>query len=148
MHAIHFIKQERDLYRRWFLTIENKMKRAPRLKKALYWKRKEQGLCTRCGKPNTSAYTFCIPCSTIRKIQQKGRKEKWKEQGLCTKCGKEKEDINYNMCRKCRLIRNNKCRKSKGLEMYASWEDFINKARYDYKKLELNTTKNVGGDKN
>lgn len=75
-------------------------------KRALYHERKEQGLCTKCGKPARFG-TFCYTCY----IRQKARRvaasdargnirQIREENGLCLKCG-EPLNTNKKLCAKC-----------------------------------------------
>lgn len=70
--------------------------------KQMYEKRKQQGLCTRCGKPlNDKRYTTCGKCrqknTKLRNVSYTDPRKKRVEQGLCYWCGKPQKQ-GYKVC--------------------------------------------------
>lgn len=91
-------------------------------KRSTYWERKNQGVCTRCGKRFAEAGgTKCIPCRerdyqwwkdndmTRKTVEQKRQlREERRDNFLCRNCGKplaEDEKGVNTICRRCRKVR-------------------------------------------
>lgn len=66
-----------------------------------YHKRKEQGLCTRCGNPAVTGKTLCEDCAEKSKKKHREDREFFKAQGLCPKCGKNKLIGSEKTCPEC-----------------------------------------------
>ncbi len=70
---------------------------------AIYYRRKEAGLCVGCGKdPPVEGYTLCEKCREIERKKnhsedhrayareyQRALRKMWREKGYCTRCGKQ-----------------------------------------------------------
>lgn len=80
-------------------------------KRSLYKWRKEQGLCTRCGKPNNNKTTVkcktCLEKERLRGIEYRQKKtgvyiprSERRHYGLCYFCGNEIDGYR-NVCEKC-----------------------------------------------
>ena len=78
--------------------------------KETYYKRKEQGLCTYCGKRPADHGTYCEECA--RKNNERSRKRKQSEayqkkkkekikNGICLSCGKPNDRVDSTFCSKC-----------------------------------------------
>lgn len=104
-------RARRDKYRKP-LTNEQKEKYGEHFneqQKSLYWQRKEQGICTRCGKRATMAgKAKCGICldkdaESHRKIyyQRPGIREYRKENHLCYYCGNEIDLEKGQLCSAC-----------------------------------------------
>lgn len=94
------------------LTEEQKEKYSERFRaqqKTLYMERKQNGICTRCGKRKVSAgKAKCAIClakdAQIHRLTREPKKdirEERVENGLCYRCG-ETRDRDGKMCMKCR----------------------------------------------
>ena len=78
-----------------------------------YQKRKEAGLCVRCGKPAMECKVHCESCiEKINSYRKKNRErlvselkkrfEYLKSVGICTKCGKNQALPGRNYCAECK----------------------------------------------
>ena len=97
-----------------------------REKKAQNWRdrakrNKEQGVCTRCGKPREdNKWKRCKACrdqytdtyGELRKYSAKHRRETLKEAGKCTRCGIRFAEPGHVKCRKCMDKGNAEAKKS------------------------------------
>ena len=71
-------------------------------RKILYYKRKELGICTRCGKENAvTGKINCIACAEKISISRKENREYFLKRGLCTICGKREAEPNKKICYEC-----------------------------------------------
>lgn len=68
-------------------------------------KRKEQGLCPKCGKNNDTDGYYCNLCKEQRKLYQRGNRKFWKELGICPQCGKSKIYGDEKICLDCTIYR-------------------------------------------
>jgi hypothetical protein len=57
-----------------------------------YWRRLNEGVCTRCCSPELATKTLCEPCRQRQKAIMYPRTKRlrmwWRSQGLCIYCGK------------------------------------------------------------
>lgn len=72
-----------------------------KLSKTLYYQRKEQGLCVKCGDKAREGKTTCRKCLDRDIQNNKERKEKLKLLGLCITCGHEQAEPNKVKCFEC-----------------------------------------------
>lgn len=70
-------------------------------------KRKEQGLCPKCGKENNTDGYYCLSCKEKRKIYQRENRIFRKRLGICPQCGKNKIYGDEKVCLDCRVYRQN-----------------------------------------
>jgi hypothetical protein len=68
--------------------------------KNFYWKRKNAGLCTGCGKTPPPGKTVCAKCRTERTKCHFRRAQRLRRESLCYKCGQKPAKIN-GQCNKC-----------------------------------------------
>lgn len=74
----------------------------------IYYQKKELGLCPRCGKKNTSGYTYCSEC----REDQKKRRLAYINSRICPICKQEKLFGNEKSCILCKAkMANDKARK-------------------------------------
>lgn len=71
------------------------------MSKALYYQRKEQGLCVKCGDKARGGKTTCQRCWNRHAQQVKERREKLKLLGLCISCEHEQAEPNKTKCWEC-----------------------------------------------
>lgn len=76
-------------------------------KKILYAKRKESGLCTKCGQPLDGKWTVCTKCHN----DYYETKEFYEKHNLCRRCGKNKVYGTDRYCFECRAYYNEYNRK-------------------------------------
>lgn len=70
-----------------------------------YRKRKDNGLCPRCGKPLDREGHYCSEClEKVRKYHNESRKF-YIENHLCTECGKNRVPDEERICPECRAKR-------------------------------------------
>ena len=67
-----------------------------------YKKRKENGLCPRCGKQLDREGHYCSECNTKHNKYVKETREFLRKQGMCPVCGKEKLFGDEKQCISCR----------------------------------------------
>lgn len=67
-----------------------------------YRKRKENGLCPRCGKKLDREGHYCLECLVKHREQKREDREFYKEHGICPCCGKEKLFGDERQCINCR----------------------------------------------
>lgn len=67
----------------------------------LYYKRKEKGLCTKCGDIAREGKTTCKKCLDRDIEHNKERRAKLKLLGLCISCGHEEAEPNKTKCWEC-----------------------------------------------
>lgn len=73
-----------------------------------YRKRKDNGLCPRCGKPLDREGHYCSDClAKVREYHRKNR-EFYRENHICSECGKIIVPGRERICPECRAKRNNK----------------------------------------
>lgn len=73
-----------------------------------YKRRKENGLCPRCGKKLDREGHYCSECLVkIRKYTSENRKF-YRENHICTECGKNNVYGNDKICFECRAKKNNR----------------------------------------
>lgn len=65
-------------------------------------KRKSQGLCPRCGKPNDRDAYYCTVCKNEHTKETRARKDLYRRLGICSYCGKEKLYGDEKSCLSCR----------------------------------------------
>lgn len=68
----------------------------------LYYKRKNAGLCVKCGKTVTDGKTCCLECRMRRNEEARQDRIFYRKQGLCTYCGKNRVFKNERLCPECR----------------------------------------------
>lgn len=69
--------------------------------KRLIQKRKEQGLCLKCGKPLDREGTYCISCNNYLNEQQTLLRHWYQEHGICPRCGKNDLFGDEKNCPEC-----------------------------------------------
>ena len=102
--------------------------------KTLYYQRKEQGLCVKCGDIARKGKTTCRSCLDKNIQHNKERKEKLKLLGLCITCGHEQAEPNRVKCWECAerdRISSEKRRKDKEVRKQIAKAD---KSRYEKNK--------------
>lgn len=77
------------------LTAAQRMRR-------LYWERKNNGLCTRCGKANKDGKAYCPECRAGRNEWRRQDRIFYAAHGLCTCCGKNIVFGEDRTCFECR----------------------------------------------
>lgn len=70
-----------------------------------YRRRKENGLCPRCGKPLDRNGHYCSKCLEKTNASQRDTKEFYRKNGLCTSCGKVMVLGSEKQCPECRVKR-------------------------------------------
>lgn len=72
------------------------------MSKGTYNRRKEQGLCVRCGKiPPITNGVMCLECSELSRKERREQREFFRNLGLCPRCGKNKLFGDENECPEC-----------------------------------------------
>lgn len=99
----------------------------------LYYNRKNNGLCPRCGKPLDREGHYCSECLEKVKEYQRENRKFYREHHLCTECGKVNVPYSERICPECRAkIRN---RKNPTMEQKEKWNiGFRNRQKIIYKK--------------
>ncbi len=69
--------------------------------KRLIQKRKEQGLCLKCGKPLDREGAYCISCRKYINGQQMVLRRWYQEHGICPRCGKNGLFGDEKACLEC-----------------------------------------------
>lgn len=77
------------------LTAAQRMRR-------LYWERKNNGLCTRCGKANKDGKAYCPECRAGKNEWRRQDRIFYAAHGLCTCCGKNIVFGEDRTCFECR----------------------------------------------
>ena len=67
-----------------------------------YWRRRESGLCPRCGNPLDRDGYYCKKCLEKHNEYKRENKKFFRENGICPECGKEKLFGDEKMCIACR----------------------------------------------
>ena len=67
-----------------------------------YWRRRENGLCPRCGNPLDRDGYYCKKCLEKHNEYKRENKKFFRENGVCPECGKEKLFGDEKMCIACR----------------------------------------------
>lgn len=70
-----------------------------------YIRRKEQGLCPKCGKPLDREGHYCTKCLEERRIYNNETRQFRRDFHICTECGKEKVFGSEKTCPECRAKR-------------------------------------------
>ena len=70
------------------------------LERKSYWRRKENGLCTKCGKPS-DGHSYCADCRQVRNERNRVKREDCQEIGLCVKCQRAEARPGKRMCFAC-----------------------------------------------
>lgn len=65
-------------------------------------KRREQGLCPRCGGEIKDKYKYCERCREKRREHMNRMRKEREKKGICVSCGKEKDNDKYKHCKECR----------------------------------------------
>ena len=123
----------------WIITSDSK--------KTLYERRKEQGLCVQCGKPNDKKGTRCKVCTQKSTEYARERREKRRLLGLCPRCGKELmgDEVNCIECQAVNYVFSIKW-KAENEEKNREYARERNKRIYEQRKAE-NVCCQCGGKK-
>lgn len=70
-----------------------------------YKKRKQSGLCPRCGNPLDREGYYCSECLEKNRIYRRENREFYREHHLCVDCGKVKVPESEKTCPECRAKR-------------------------------------------
>ena len=103
----------------------------------LYWNRKDNGLCPRCGKPLDREGHYCSECLEKVRAYRSENKEFYRENHLCTECGKNKVPDGERTCPECRAKKNesrktlNETQKIRCNENFRKQQNFLYKERSD-----------------
>lgn len=84
----------------------------------LYRKRKENGLCVRCGKPNDGEYVCCSSCREKTKSYVNETRAWLKEHRICPRCRKNRLYGDENACPECNAETYRNTMKSRQTERY------------------------------
>lgn len=104
---------------------------------SVYYKRKELGVCVRCGKEKERKdIVMCNACHEKVSREVEERKKKYLELGLCPKCGTEYLVGDEKMCFNCREKRNKKNleRRNNNLERYRKSSNEATKRMHERRK--------------
>ena len=71
------------------------------MSKYTYERRKQEGLCTRCGKVLTNDKKMCEECLEKEKVKTRETREFYKSLGLCPRCGRNKLFGSEKQCPEC-----------------------------------------------
>lgn len=96
-----------------------------------YYFRKENGLCTRCGKELDRGGMYCASCNDRHNAYSRANRKFWRENNICTICGKEPVPGTDRICPECR-IKHNAARKPLTEEQI-----LVRNKRYRTKQNEL-----------
>lgn len=105
----------------------------------MYDKRRNSGLCPRCGKPLDREGFYCESCRIIRNQYNTSNKEFYRKYGICPRCGKEKLLGGEKACPECRA----KDADYK-LKAYQKNSDKIKKRQSDYAKVRYKQRAELG----
>ena len=72
-----------------------------------YKRRKENGLCPRCGKPLDREGYYCSECLEKVRVYHRENREFYRKNHLCTECGKNSVPEEERICPECRAKRAN-----------------------------------------
>ena len=86
--------------------------------KALYHKRRENGLCVKCQLPVEPGKHCCSTCLVSDRYKRRTKVKKYKEAGLCA-CSRPIENPQYKSCDTCHEARKKCSRTLKGLVLEA-----------------------------
>lgn len=84
----------------------------------LYRRRKENGLCVRCGKLNDGEYVCCDPCREKMNTYVKETRAWLKEHRICPRCRKNRLYGDENACPECNAETYRNTMKSRQTERY------------------------------
>ena len=70
-----------------------------------YKRRKENGLCPRCGKPLDREGYYCSECLEKVRVYHRENREFYRKNHLCTECGKNSVPEEERICPECRAKR-------------------------------------------
>lgn len=74
----------------------------------LYRRRKDNGLCPKCGKVLDREGHYCTECLVKERIYVSGNRSFYRENHLCTECGKVTVPESEKICPECRAKYNNR----------------------------------------
>lgn len=98
-----------------------------------YNRRKEHGLCVRCGKiPPITGGVMCLECTELSRKERRERREFLRNLGLCPRCGKNKLFGDEKECPECVAMMYELNKKSKEKRNFNASEWYKN----DIKKLK------------
>lgn len=92
-------KEQKKGRKRYAENREQILQRKKKRNKALYARKKAEGLCVKCGQKKATKGVYCLECYVkerkreIEKTEKRKRenggyiREIWKEKGLCAQCG-------------------------------------------------------------
>ena len=69
--------------------------------KRMYHRRKENGLCTECGKPLDNTYVMCDACRNKVNVERTELRKWYQQNGVCPRCRKEKLYGDEKQCLSC-----------------------------------------------
>lgn len=73
-----------------------------------YRRRKENGLCPRCGKPLDRKGFYCSECVKEVRVNARKNREFYRKNGICPECGKNKLFGDEKTCPECRAKAQNR----------------------------------------
>lgn len=86
--------------------------------KRMYFRRKENGLCTECGKPRDNIYVMCDACRNKMRVNQNETRKWYQQNGICPRCKKEKLYGDEKQCLECNAKSYEKVVKSRDRDHY------------------------------